>query len=213
MRYSHLKKNNMFFKQLFDYLFSIIALITLFPFLFIISFLIIIIDHHKPFYLQLRVGKNGQLFNLIKFRTMIYNSNKNNITTKDDSRITRIGKILRKTKVDELPELLNILKGEMSFVGPRPDVSGYADKLAGDDRVILSLKPGITGLASLKYMNEEEILSNVENPAKYNNEVIWPDKVKLNKYYIQNWSFWLDIKIIIYTLLRKKWIDLNFSNI
>jgi len=144
---------------------------------------------------------------------MYYNSNENRITTKDDSRITKAGKILRKTKLDELPELFNILMGEMSFVGPRPDVPGYADKLIGEDRIVLTLKPGITGLASLKYINEEEILTRVDDPVKYNNEVIWPDKVKLNKYYIQNWSFWLDIKIILFTLLRKKWEDLGLSDI
>ena len=203
----------MLVKQLFDYIISFIAIFLLFPFLCIISILIIIFDNQKPFYYQVRVGKNGQLFKLIKFRSMYYNSNENRITTKDDSRITKAGKILRKTKLDELPELFNILMGEMSFVGPRPDVPGYADKLIGEDRIVLTLKPGITGLASLKYINEEEILTRVDDPVKYNNEVIWPDKVKLNKYYIQNWSFWLDIKIILFTLLRKKWEDLGLSDI
>jgi lipopolysaccharide/colanic/teichoic acid biosynthesis glycosyltransferase len=108
--------------------------------------------------------------------------------------------MLRKTKLDELPQLLNILKGQMTFVGPRPDVPGYADKLVGADQIILKLKPGITGLASLKYRNEEQILSQQPNPQLYNDEVIWPDKVRINKWYAENRTLVMDVQILFYTL-------------
>ena len=122
------------------------------------------------------------------------------VTTANDNRILPFGKWLRKTKLDEIVELVNVLKGEMSFVGPRPDVEGYADKLEGEDRKILELRPGITGPASLKYINEEEILANVDNPQQYNDEVIFPDKVKINLDYYHNRTFWGDIKIILNTV-------------
>ena len=123
-------------------------------------------------------------------------------TARGDIRITKIGSFLRKYKLDELPELWNIIKGEMSLVGPRPDVPGYADKLVGRDREILKLRPGITGTARLKYANEEEILSAQDDPQKYNDEVIFPDKVKVNLEYYKNQSLWLDIKIIFATIFR-----------
>src|SRR5690606_700931 len=118
-------------------------------------------------------------------------------------RVTGLGAFMRKSKVDELPELWNIMRGDMSFVGPRPDVPGYADNLSFEDAVILKLKPGLTGPASLKYINVEAVLYVVDNPQNYNDEVIIPDKVKINKAYMNYWSFWLDIKIIIFTHLRK----------
>lgn len=152
------------------------------------------------FFLQKRVGENGKLFTIIKIKTMYPNKKGSTVTTANDSRITKSGKFFRKYKIDELPQLINVLKGDMSFVGPRPDVPGYADKLEGEDRIILSIKPGITGPASLKYKNEEEILANVENPNEYNDKVIWPDKVKINKEYIKNWSLKKDIEYIIKTL-------------
>ena len=124
------------------------------------------------------------------------------ITTANDERILPFGKWLRKTKLDVIFELVNVLKGEMSFVGPRPDVPGYADLLQGSDRNILELKPGITGPASLKYINEEEILAQVENPKQYNDEVIYPDKVKINLDYYHNSTFWGDIRIIFKTIFR-----------
>lgn len=124
------------------------------------------------------------------------------VTTSDDERILPFGRWLRKTKIDEIVELMNVLKGEMSLVGPRPDVPGYADALQGSDRKILELKPGITGPASLKYINEEELLSQVENPKQYNDEVIYPDKVKINLDYYYSRSFLGDIKIIIKTFFK-----------
>ena len=124
------------------------------------------------------------------------------VTTKNDIRITKWGHFFRRTKLDELPSLWNVLKGDMSLVGPRPDVPGYADKLTGDNRRILQLRPGITGPATLKYANEEQLLANVDDPVKYNDEVIFPDKVRINLEYLDNWSLWLDIKIIIRTIFR-----------
>ena len=132
----------------------------------------------------------------------VNHNHKNTVTTRGDSRITKVGAILRKYKLDELPELWNVLKGEMSLVGPRPDVPGYADKLIGRDRDILKMRPGITGIASLKYANEEEILDKQLDPQTYNDEIIFPDKIKLNLDYYENQSLWLDIKIIFATIFR-----------
>lgn len=156
------------------------------------------------FFTQKRVGQHGKLFTVIKFRTMSVNHGGSTISIKGENRITPLGATLRKYKLDELPELWNVLKGEMSFVGPRPDVPGYADKLTGEDRKILELRPGITGPASMKYANEEEILAQQPDPVKYNDEVIYPDKVRINLEYIKRQSFWLDIRIIIYTVTGKK---------
>ena len=188
-------------KRTFDILFSIIGLIFFSPFFLLVS-LIIKADSKGPiFFLQERVGCNGVIFKIIKFRSMITDQNSSStITTANDNRITTIGKIIRKLKIDELPELLNILIGNMSFVGPRPDVPGYADLLLGEDRLILKLKPGITSLASLKYVNEEEILASVEDPISYNKEIIFPDKVKLNLNYYYNHNIWIDIKVIFATV-------------
>ena len=132
------------------------------------------------------------------------NDDKNTITRKGDVRITNIGAYLRKYKVDELPELWNVLIGDMSFVGPRPDVPGYADKLTGESRRILKLKPGITGPASLKYADEEDLLSKTENSKKFNDEVIFPDKVRINLQYLENHTLCGDIRIIFLTIFRNK---------
>ena len=159
-------------------------------------------------YSQKRVGKQGGLFTLYKFRTMVHNADTmsgGSITVENDDRITTIGKLLRRWKLDELPTLWNVLKGDMSFVGPRPDVPGYADKLVGESRRILEIRPGITGPATLKYSNEEKLLADVDNPKKYNDEVIFPDKVKINLEYMDNWSLWMDIKIIFKTIFRKNY--------
>ena len=127
------------------------------------------------------------------------------ITVGNDDRITSIGKLFRRWKLDELPTLCNVLKGDMSFVGPRPDVPGYVDKLIGESRRILEMRPGITGPATLKYSNEEKLLADVDNFKKYNDEVIFPDKVKINLEYINNWNLWMDIKIIFKTIFRKNY--------
>lgn len=156
------------------------------------------------FFKQGRVGQFGNIFTMVKFRTMKVDHGGSSISVKGESRITPLGSVLRKYKLDELPELWNVFKGEMSLVGPRPDVPGYADKLEGKDREILKLKPGVTGPASLKYINEEELLGEQEDPITYNNEVIYPDKVRINLNYLENQSFWLDMKILLCTVLGKE---------
>lgn len=194
----------MFFKSLFDRVMSFFGLIILFPIFLIIAFLIRIKMSGGPIiFKQKRVGQYGKLFTMYKFRSMTVHHFGSSVSVAGESRITPLGAKLRKYKLDELPELWNVLVGDMSFVGPRPDVPGYADKLQGEDRRILLLKPGITGPASLKYRNEEELLAKQENPQKYNDEVLFPDKVRINIDYLNNWSFVKDIKIIIYTVLGK----------
>lgn len=155
------------------------------------------------FFKQKRIGKHGNIFTMYKFRSMLVSHSGSSVSVKGESRITPFGAFLRKYKLDELPELWNVLKGDMSIVGPRPDVPGYADRLEGSDRRMLLLKPGITGPASLKYRNEEELLAEQNDPQRYNDEVLFPDKVRINIAYLDNWSFWYDIKIIIYTVLGR----------
>ena len=162
------------------------------------------LDSKGPaFFRQKRVGKDGRLFTIYKLRSMQMNDGYNTVTAQSDSRITRAGSFLRKWKLDELPELFNVLIGDMSFVGPRPDVPGYADKLENEDRKILLLRPGITGPATLKYLDEEEILSQIINPQEYNDLVLFPDKVRINLKYLEKFSLAGDLKIIFHTLIRK----------
>ncbi len=190
-------------KRLIDFIMSFTALILLSPFLLFISILVKISSDGSILFVQERVGKNGILFKMIKFRTMYEDHNNNNtISVKGDSRITKLGYFLRKYKIDELPELINVLFGDMSFVGPRPDVKGYADKLKGDHRKILKLRPGITGPASIKFINEELLLSQQKNPKYYNDNVIYPEKVRINLDYFYNNSIWIDFKIIFATIFR-----------
>ena len=168
-------------KRLFDLSVSLIGLIVLFPVLIVASVLVKTSSEGSVFFMQPRIGRCGGVFKMIKFRSMkVIQSSDSTISVKGDFRITKFGAFLRKYKIDELPQLFNVLIGDMSIVGPRPDVSGYADKLEGESVLILELRPGITGPASLKYANEEEILSLQENPVKYNHEIIYPDKVKLH---------------------------------
>jgi len=153
-------------------------------------------------FMQKRIGKEGKPFLVFKIKTMkIIDGIDTMVTTRGDRRITKSGAFFRKMKIDELPQLLNVLLGTMSFVGPRPDVAGFADKLEGDDRIILSLRPGITGPASLKYKDEEALLAKQKDPECYNRDVIWPDKVEINKTYIKEWSLKKDIMYIVKTLL------------
>ena len=190
-------------KQIFDYILSIVALLTLLALLIFIAICIKLNSRGPIFYTQGRVGKDGKVFRIIKFRTMIHmHDNDNSITVKGDKRVTGLGVFLRKYKIDELPELFNVIKGDMSFVGPRPDVPGYVDRLTGEDRLILNLKPGITGPASLKYSNEEELLANESFPKDYNDDIIFPDKVRMNLEYYYNNNIWLDIKIIFATIFK-----------
>lgn len=188
-------------KWLFDRVVSFVGLCFLWPVLLMVWVLIRVKMPGGPaIFKQKRVGKEGKLFTMYKFRSMTVGHGGSSVSVAGESRITPLGAKLRKYKLDELPELWNVLIGDMSFVGPRPDVPGYADKLQGEDRLILNLRPGITGPASLKYRNEEEILAQVEDPQKYNDEVIYPDKVKINLEYYYHHSLMGDIKLIIQTV-------------
>jgi lipopolysaccharide/colanic/teichoic acid biosynthesis glycosyltransferase len=165
--------------------------ILIFAFILVLFYLVTVLDtRSNGIYQQERIGQFGQPFYIYKFRTLHVHSQK----------ISIWGKMLRKTKLNEIPQILNILKGEMTLVGPRPDVTGYADQLVGADQIILQLKPGITGLASLKYRNEEQLLVQQLHPQQFNDEVIWPDKVRINKWYAQNRTLIMDLQILFYTL-------------
>lgn len=189
-----------FFKRVFDVLAAVIGLVV-FSWLILISYILATIDTRKSgIFVQTRVGRYGCLFNVYKIRTMRDVADVNTcVTTKDDPRISVIGAFIRKCKFDELPQLVNVLLGQMSIVGPRPDVPGFADVLQGEDRVILDIRPGITGLATLKYRFEEQILASVKDPEDFNARYIFADKVQLNKKYIRDLSLWGDIKIILRT--------------
>jgi len=188
-------------KRTFDIFFSTILLFFFWPIILVFWIFASIDTRSNGFYLQSRIGKEGRKFKVIKIKTMInsFHDNKN-ITIKNDPRVTRFGGLLRSYKIDELPQLINVFIGQMSFVGPRPDVEGYADKLEGNEKLILSVRPGITGPASIKYYNEEEILMNQIDPYDFNDKIIWPDKVKINMQYIENWSLKKDIYFIFKTL-------------
>lgn len=209
----------MFFKWIFDRTVAFIGLLFLWPILLIVAIMIKIKMPGGPaFFIQKRVGKDGKLFPCHKFRTMTVEHHGSTISVAGDSRITPFGATLRHYKLDELPGLWDVLVGNMSFVGPRPDVPGYADKLEGDDRVVLKLRPGITGPATLKYRLEDEMISEYvakrqaegdsrpiqEIATEYNDNVIYPDKVRLNKYYYRNYSFFKDIEMIFATVLGWK---------
>lgn len=215
-------------KIVFDKVVSLVGLIVLSPVLLIVALLIKWKMPGPILFCQQRVGRYGRIFTVYKFRTMTVkaeasvasrNSEATSIASQEQSRITPLGEKLRRYKLDELPELWNVLKGDMSFVGPRPDVPGYADQLQGVDCEVLLLRPGITGPASLKYRNEEDILEAVDEALQkgrsglpmgittvqeYNDNVIYPDKVRLNRYYLHHYSFIKDIKMIVCTVLGKR---------
>ncbi len=209
----------MIFKWLFDRLMALVGLMMLWPVLLVVAILIRVKMPGGPaFFCQKRVGKNGKLFICHKFRSMTVKHNGSSVSVAGDSRITPLGAKLRHYKLDELPELWDVLIGNMSFVGPRPDVPGYADQLKGEDRVVLKLRPGITGPATLKYRLEDEMISEYvakkqaegdvrpmqEIATEYNDKVIYPDKVRLNYYYYRHYSFWKDIEMIFATVLGRK---------
>lgn len=189
-------------KYLFDRTVALIGLVLFSPLLLIVYIAVRLEQPgYSAFFTQLRVGKDGRLFSIYKFRTLDESVYADSLTTAVTGfRVTKVGGFLRKTKINELPQLWNVLVGDMSFVGPRPDVPGYADALKGDDREILQLRPGITGLATLKYRNEEEILAAQDNPLLYNDEVIFPDKVRINRHYLHHHSLVGDLHIILSTL-------------
>lgn len=205
-------------KFLFDRIFSLLGLIILSPVMLVVAVLIRVKMGGPVLFKQERVGKDGKLFTIFKFRTMEEGQDEFSISMVGDQRILPFGIKLRKYKLDELPQLWNVLKGKMSFVGPRPDVPGYADLLQGNDREMLKLRPGITGPASLKYRNEEDLIADYVKQAKaqgdsrterdialwFNDNVLWPDKVRINCYYASHYSFLKDIEMIFCTVLGKK---------
>ena len=206
-------------KWIFDRVVSLVGLLFLWPVLLIVAILVKVKMPGGPaFFVQKRVGLDGKLFDCHKFRTMTVKHNGSTVSVAGDSRITPFGAKLRHYKLDELPGLWDVLRGKMSFVGPRPDVPGYADKLVGDDRDVLKLRPGITGPATLKYRLEDEMISEYvakkqkdgdtrpmqEIAVEYNDNVIYPDKVRLNCYYYRHYSFIKDIQMILCTVLGKK---------
>lgn len=194
----------LFQKRSFDIIFSIIGLLTVWWLIVLAAILARIDTGLNGFFIQQRVGRNRKLFYVIKIRTMKpVDLLETSVTTASDKRITRLGRFFRKTKIDELPQLLNVLRGDMSFVGPRPDVPGYADRITGEDSIVLSIRPGITGPATLAYRNEEEMLANVDDPEHYSLHVIFPHKIQINRQYIQNYSLLSDIKYIFSTVLGK----------
>ena len=195
-----LNKGQKLIKRLFDLFFSFIGILVFFIPILILILLATISTKKIGLYTQLRVGEKAVLFTMFKIRTMCGDDDGDYITLKENPRITSFGRFLRKYKLDELPQLFNVIIGDMSFVGPRPDVKGYADKLTGDNRNILTIKPGITGPATLKYMNEEEILAEQSDPLKYNDEVIWKEKIRINKNYVENWTLIGDLKFILKTI-------------
>ena len=223
----------MVLKWLFDRVVALVGLLFLWPVLLIVAIMVKVKMPGGPaFFVQKRVGKDGKLFDCHKFRTMTVKHNGSSVSVAGDSRITPFGATLRHYKLDELPGLWDVLIGNMSFVGPRPDVPGYADKLEGDDREVLKLRPGITGPATLKYRLEDEMLADVRRKMEegrwkredgrglpqeqmdkmtdqelaiwYNDHVIYPDKVRINRYYLHHYSFIKDIQMIFCTVLGKK---------
>lgn len=209
----------MILKWIFDRVVSLLGLLFLWPVLLVVAILIKVKMPGGPvLFVQKRVGKDGKLFDCHKFRTMTVKHNGSTVSVAGDSRITPLGAKLRHYKLDELPGLWDVFIGKMSFVGPRPDVPGYADKLTGNDRDVLKLRPGITGPATLKYRLEDEMISEyVAQRQKdgddrqmqviaeeYNDKIIYPDKVRLNCYYYRHYSFMKDIQIILCTVLGRK---------
>lgn len=186
-------------KRSFDVVFAAIGLIILFPVLLLIAILIKIDSKGPVLFIQGRVGKNNTDFNIYKFRTMRILSEKEGLLTlgNNDSRVTKIGYFLRRYKIDEFPQLINILKGDMSFVGPRPELRYYVNFYSENDMNIFCVRPGITGLASLKYRNEVELLKAAENPEEFYINTIIPDKLRYNKMYIEKRNFFFDLRIII----------------
>jgi lipopolysaccharide/colanic/teichoic acid biosynthesis glycosyltransferase len=191
-----------FVKRSFDCIAAAAGLVVLLPLITAIGIIVKISSPGTVFFVQKRVGRNGTLFSTIKFRTMRTGAEKyGSVTTAHDVRVTVIGRVLRRFKLDELPQLWNVLIGRMSFVGPRPDVPGYADRLTGEERKILDLRPGITGPATLYFRNEEELLSAADDPKRFNDETIWPVKVRMNLLYLEQYGFWKDIGYIFITLI------------
>ncbi len=189
-----LTNNQRIVKRLFDIVFALLLLPLVFPMIIFLVIISTLDTRANGFFIQKRIGQQGKPFSFYKIRTLKGKHHEDIIAIKTGA--TLVGNFLRKTKLDELPQLFNVLNGSMSFVGPRPDIPGYADKLEGEDRIILTVKPGITGPATIKYKNEDQLLLQQPNPKQYNDEVIWKDKIKINKEYVKNWSLQKDIRYL-----------------
>lgn len=203
MAKSGLSMQQAFLKRSFDLIASFFGLLLVW-WLILMAWVAASFDtRSNGFFIQKRVGQQGKVFRVVKIKTMRPIADfDTTVTRRGDPRITLLGAFFRRTKIDELPQLWNVLVGDMSFVGPRPDVPGFADKLQGEERAMLSIRPGITGPATIKYRNEEEILSAQDNPEAYNRDVIWPDKVNINIDYISKWSLMGDINYILKTVIK-----------
>jgi lipopolysaccharide/colanic/teichoic acid biosynthesis glycosyltransferase len=197
-----LSRFHCFLKRSFDICVAAVCLV-LTGWIILLAYIAASIDTGKNgLFMQWRIGRHGKPFKVLKIRTMRdFQGVVTSVTTAQDPRITPLGHFLRKTKIDELPQLINVLIGQMSFVGPRPDVAGFADQLWGEDRIILSIRPGITGPATLQFCFEEDLLAKQPDPEKYNREVIFPEKVRLNRAYVENYSFRGDMQYILRTVL------------
>lgn len=198
------KKIQLFFKRCFDIFASIILLLFLSPFFLIISILIKIDSKGPIFYRQIRVTRYGKKFKIIKFRTMFVNDGKNNmeITVGNDPRITRVGKLIRNLRIDEIPQLINVLLGEMSFVGTRPEVTKYVEKYSNEMKATLLLRAGITSLASIEYRDESKLLKGSDDPEKVYVEIVLPEKMKINLRDLKTFSLFKDFKILFLTIIK-----------
>jgi lipopolysaccharide/colanic/teichoic acid biosynthesis glycosyltransferase len=200
-----LRRRDALLKRTFDVVAAFIGLLLTWWLIAIAWAVIVITTGGSGLFTQQRVGRHGRLFRIIKLRTMRALPNvTTDVTTANDPRITSFGRFLRRSKIDELPQLWNILRGDMSFVGPRPDVPGFADMLEGDDRVILEIRPGITGPATLVYRDEEKILAAQDDPELYNRTVLYPEKTRINLAYVRSYSFTQDMRYIAATVLGRR---------
>jgi lipopolysaccharide/colanic/teichoic acid biosynthesis glycosyltransferase len=196
-----MSKADILFKRAFDIVASLAGVLLLAP-VIVLCWLAATIDtRSNGFFIQKRIGRHGRVIRVCKIKTMYpSDTQRSPIASRNLASISQSGRFLRKYKLDELPQLFNVLAGSMSFVGPRPDVPGYADRLQGEDRIILSLRPGITGPASIKYKDEEVILAAADDPETYNDRIIWPDKVRINREYFNNYSLLRDLRYIFHTI-------------
>ncbi|KGF81149.1 sugar transferase [Massilia sp. JS1662] len=196
-----MSRTDILFKRAFDIAASLAGLLLLAPIIFLCWLVAMLDTRSNGFFIQKRIGRHGRVIRVCKIKTMYPgDSQRSPIASRNIASISRSGRIFRKYKLDELPQLFNVLVGSMSLVGPRPDVPGYADRLQGEDRIILSLRPGITGPASIKYKDEESILAAVDDPEAYNDRIIWPDKVRINREYVNNYSLLHDLRYIFHTI-------------
>lgn len=194
-------KGQAILKRVFDFSAALVGLVVLSPIMLLVAVLVRATSPGPVLFIQNRVGRQGRLFRCAKFRTMGLGADAHgSVTTATDARVTPLGRFLRRWKLDELPQLGNVLAGRMSFVGPRPDVPGYADRLHGDDRRILELRPGITGPATLLFREEERLLARARDPKAFNDAVVFPEKIRLNREYLERGSFGRDLGYLFATV-------------